>query len=103
MHGFTFLVMIPIYGLAVFIEPLHNHLRPFPWWIRGLMYLGTIWMIEYISGVMLAGVLGNCPWHYCDKLSVYGYITLSMAPEWFLTGLGFEVLHDFLDELPIEI
>lgn len=103
MQGFTFLVMMPIYGLSVFLEPLHTHLRPFPWWIRGLMYLATIWMIEYSSGVILAGVLGDCPWHYSDKLNVNGYITLRMAPEWFLAGLGFEVLHDFLDELPFEI
>jgi len=103
MEGFTFLVMIPIYGLAVFLEPLHNHLRPSPWWIRGLMYLGTIWMIEYSSGVILAGALGDCPWHYCDKLNFNAYITFSMAPQWFFAGFLFEVLHDFLDELPFEI
>jgi len=28
---------------------------------------------------------------------------LRMAPEWFLAGLGFEFLHDFLDRLPFEI
>jgi len=103
MQGFTFLVMLPIYGLAVFLEPLHNHLRPLPWWIRGLMYLGTIWMIEYSCGFILAGVLGDCPWHYCDKLNVNAYITFRMAPQWFLAGLGFEVLHDFLEELSFKI
>lgn len=103
MQGFTFLVMMPIYGLSIFLEPLHNYLRPFPWWTRGLVYLATIWMIEYSSGVILAEALGDCPWQYCDRLSISGYITLRMAPEWFLAGLGFEVLHDFLDELPFEI
>ena len=102
-HGFTFLIMIPIYGLSIFLEPLHNNIRPFPWWIRGLIYLTTIWMIEYSSGVILAGVLGDSPWHYSDKLNVNGYITLRMAPEWFLAGLGFEVLHDSLDKLPYEV
>ena len=67
------------------------------------MYLAMIWMIEYSSGVILAGVLGDCPWHYSDKLNVDGYITLRMAPEWFLAGLGFEVLHNFLNTLPFEI
>ena len=103
MQGFTFLVMVPIYGMSVFLEPLHNHIRPFPWWTRGLIYLVTIWMIEFSSGVVLARVLGDCPWHYGGKLNVGGYINLRMAPEWFLAGLGFEVLHDFLDELPYEI
>ena len=103
MQGFTFLVMIPIYGLSVFLEPLHNHIRPLPWWIRGLVYLATIWMIEYSSGVILAGVLGDCPWHYYGKLNINGYITLRMAPEWFMAGLGFEYLHDLLDELPFKL
>jgi len=103
MQGFTFLVMMPIYGLAVFLETLHTHLRPFPWWIRGLIYLATIWIIEYSSGIILTEVLGACPWHYSDKLNINEYITLRMAPEWFLTGLGFEVLHDLLDKLPLEI
>ena len=103
MHGFTFLVMVPIYGLSVFLEPLHAQVRPYPWAIRGLIYLATIWTIEYYSGVILAGVLGNCPWHYSDKLNINGFITLRMAPEWFLAGLGFEFIHDFLDTLPIEL
>lgn len=103
MQGFTFLVMIPIYGLAVFLEPLHTYLRPQPWWIRGLIYLVLIWTIEYSSGAILALFLGSSPWNYSDKLNIDGYITLRMAPEWFLAGLGFEVLHDFLDRLPFKI
>ncbi|MDR3602425.1 MAG: hypothetical protein P4L49_18390 [Desulfosporosinus sp.] len=103
MPGFTFLVMLPIYGLAVFLEPLHTRLQPQPWWIRGLIYLVTIWGIEYSSGLILTGCLGHCPWHYSDPLNVNGYITLRMAPEWFLAGLGFEALHGFLDSLPLVI
>ncbi|AET70723.1 putative membrane protein [Desulfosporosinus orientis DSM 765] len=103
MHGFTFLVMIPIYGLSVFLEPLHNLLRPNPWWIRGFIYLALIWTIEYFSGAILASVLGSCPWRYGDSLNIHGYITLRMAPEWFLAGLGFEILHDFLDKLPFNV
>ncbi|MBC2724857.1 MAG: hypothetical protein HGJ97_19760, partial [Desulfosporosinus sp.] len=103
MQGFTFLIMIPIYGLAIFLEPLHAKLRPHPWWIRGLTYLALIWTIEYSSGYILALILGKCPWNYTDTLNVNGYITLRMAPEWFLAGLGFEHLHDFLDRLPFEI
>ncbi|MDP4128223.1 MAG: hypothetical protein Q8912_14980 [Bacillota bacterium] len=103
MQGFTFLVMIPIYGLAVFLEPLHSYLRPYSWWVRGLIYLGMIWAIEYSGGIILTLILGSCPWHYTDPLNVNGYITLRMAPEWFLAGLGFEFLHDFLDTLPLNI
>ena len=101
MQGMTFLVMLPIYGLAVFLEPVHYYLKPYPWWLRGLTYLAIIWSIEYSSGILLAVILGRCPWHYTDPLNINGYITLRMAPEWFLTGLGFEFLHDYLDSSPL--
>jgi len=100
MHGFTFLVMFPIYGLAVFLEPVAELLRPCSWWSRGLVYLILIWLIEYLSGSLLRLVLGTCPWTYRDPLNINGYITLRMAPEWFLAGLGFELLHDFLGRWP---
>lgn len=103
MSGFTFLVMLPIYGLFVFLEPFHNLLRPIPWLLRGLIYLVLIWTTEYFCGEILASVLGTCPWCYGDFLNINGYITLRMAPEWFLLGLGFEFLHDFLDKLPFNI
>jgi uncharacterized membrane protein len=99
MQGFTYLVMFPIYGLGVFLEPLHRYLKLSPWWLRGLVYLGAIWIIEYCSGALLAYLLGTCPWHYTDRLNINGLITLRMAPEWFLTGLGFEILHDFLERI----
>lgn len=96
MHGFSFLVMIPIYGLALFLEPVHNFIRSQPWWLRGVVYLLLIWGIEYVSGWFLNLVLGYCPWYYADLLNVNHWITLRMAPEWFLAGLGFEVIHDHL-------
>lgn len=99
MPGFTFLVMLPIYGLAVFLEPVHERIRLLPWWERGLIYLFILWGIEYFSGFLLQVFLGKCPWDYTDPLNIQGLITLRMAPEWFLAGLGFEVLHNALNRV----
>lgn len=101
MHGFTFLVMLPVYGLAILLEPVHEQIRAFPWWLRGGIYLVLIWGIEFASGALFAAVLGKSPWVYQDRLNIEGYITLRMAPEWFLAGLGFEKLHDFLVRIPL--
>lgn len=101
MQGFTFLVMLPIYGMAVFLEPVHRQIRFSPWWVRGGIYLVLIWLIEYMSGALFALFLGKSPWLYHDPLNINGYITLRMAPEWFLAGLGFEKIHDFLDRLDL--
>lgn len=99
MAGKTFLVMIPIYGLAVLLEPVHRFLMSSPWWIRGLIYLALIWAAEYCTGAILQILLGSCPWQYRDILNINGLITLKMAPEWFCTGLGFEFVHNYLDKL----
>ncbi len=99
MHGFTFLIMLPIYGLALFLEPVQDRLSLWPWWARGLVYLGLIWAGEYASGTFFRIVLGYCPWDYRDALNIDGLITLRMAPEWFFLGLGLEKAHYFLDRL----
>lgn len=99
MPGYTFLVMMPVYGLAVFLEPVHDYIRPLPWWERGLIYLILIWGIEYVSGFLFQALLGASPWNYRDPLNIHGFITLKMAPEWFLAGLGFEFIHTGLDRL----
>ncbi len=66
-----------------------------------MMYLATIWMIEYSCGEILARVLGDCPWHYSGYFNVGGYINLRMVPEWFVVGLGFEVgFAHFNEDLP---
>jgi uncharacterized membrane protein len=96
MHGFTFLIMLPIYGSAVFLEPFVFFFNPLPWWIRGLFYLVLFWITEYISGTILILLLGYCPWNYNDPLNINGIITLRMAPEWFFAGLGFEKIFRFL-------
>lgn len=103
MHGFTFLVMLPVYGLAIFLEPVHDRIRHYPWWARGFIYLVLIWGIEYLSGAAFTVLLGRSPWNYEDPLNIHGYITLRMAPEWFLAGLGFEWLHDFLNRVQIRV
>lgn len=101
MHGNTFLVMLPVYGLAVFLEPVHERLLGHPWWVRGFVYLALIWGIEYMSGAAFTVLLGHSPWYYEDPLNIHGYITLRMAPEWFVAGLGFEKLHAFLNRIQL--
>ncbi|CAA7599642.1 Putative ABC-transporter type IV [Acididesulfobacillus acetoxydans] len=103
MQGFTFLVMFPVYGAAVLLEPVHERIRPYPWWLRGAIYLILIWGIEYLSGAVFTVLLGYSPWYYTDSLNINGFITLRMAPDWFLAGLGFERLHDILDRVRLKV
>jgi len=96
----TYLWMLFIYGLAVFLEPVHDAIRSWHWFYRGLLYMFLIFSVEYFSGWLLSEVIGVCPWDYGNQLfAINGFIRLDYAPVWFTAGLLFEKLHDFLDNI----
>ncbi|MCL5780760.1 MAG: hypothetical protein M1119_07640 [Firmicutes bacterium] len=97
----TYLWMFPIYGLAILLEPVHNVIRPWTWWLRGMVWVVAIWFIEAGSGLLIKAVTGAIPWDYTGQtpLQIAGVIRLDMAPLWFGVGLLFERLHDYLVEV----
>jgi uncharacterized membrane protein len=101
LRGHTSLWMFPIYGLiAPLYEPVHNALRHWPWFLRGIIYLLGIWFIEYVSGWLLRRLTGKCPWDYSHlRGHLHGLIAWEYAPVWFLFGLGLERVHDFLVQM----
>lgn len=102
MEGKTYIWMFFIYGLAVFLEPIHEKIRSRSVFIRGGVYMLLIFFTEYITGLFLRGVLGTCPWNYDNNhISVDGLIALDFIPVWFCVGLLFEKAHDFLDRIVI--
>ncbi len=95
LTGTTCIWMFPIYGLAVFLEPVHYRVKHFPLIVRGGIYMVIIFAVELVCGLLLKLILGSCPWNYVNKtLSICGIITLSYAPVWFVGGLIFEKIHD---------
>lgn len=97
LRGWTYIWMFPIYGLAIFLEPVHNKIRNLPVFVRGGVYTLLIFSVEYISGWILKLSTGACPWDYSGQLfSINGFIRLDYAPAWFAAGLLFERLHDLL-------
>jgi uncharacterized membrane protein len=97
LRGQTYLWMFLIYGLAIFIEPIHNKFRMLPVIMRGVIYVFVIFSIEYATGYILKSIIGVCPWNYAgNKYSINGIIELDFAPIWFVAGLFFEKLHNLL-------
>ncbi|MBM7855529.1 putative membrane protein [Desulfohalotomaculum tongense] len=94
----TYLWMFPIYGLAVFLEPLHNAIRRYPWFIRGMVWVLVIFALEYSTGGLIRLITGYSPWNYSgtSPWEIHGLIRLDMAPLWFITGFIFEQVHDYL-------
>lgn len=100
LYSFTYMWMFLIYGMGIFLEPVHNKIRNLNIILRGGIWVIIIFTIEYFCGWALESMLGHCPWDYGDGLlSINGYIRLDFTVPWFFTGLLYEKVHDFLLEL----
>jgi len=97
----TYLWMFFIYGMGVFLEPVHEFIRGFLWIYRGFIWAAIIFVIEYATGSVLKFTIGNCPWNYDSNgeviTSVKGIIRIDYLPVWFCVGLLFERAHDFIN------
>ena len=95
----TNLWMFFIYGLAVFLEPIHFYISDWPIYLRGGVYTILIFATEYFTGWLLQSYIGACPWYYTDSLNINGLITLKYIPVWFCLGLIFERFHILISNL----
>ncbi|MBF7081799.1 hypothetical protein IT084_02245 [Desulfallas sp. Bu1-1] len=99
----TYLWMFPIYGLAVFLEQLHDYIRPLHWYLRGMIWALVIWAVELVTGGLIRFLVGTSPWIYREGWQIAGLIRLDMAPLWFIAGLLFEQIHDRLKRITVLI
>lgn len=97
MEGRTYIWMFFIYGLAVFMEPIQDKLKGDNIFYRGTIYMLLIFFVELAAGLLLRSLIGKCPWNYGALGFLYGIITPYYIPVWFVLGLLFERVHDFLD------
>lgn len=99
MEGRTYIWMFFIYGLAIFLEPIHERIRGQNLILRGFIYMILIYIVEFLTGLLLRAFIGQCPWNYTGNGSIDGLITISFVPLWFGLGLLLEKVHDFLNSL----
>ena len=98
----TYLWMFPIYGMVVLFEPVHDAIRHWPFWERGIVWMALSFTVEYSAGLALSRLIGRPPWDYSHAaLNVNGLIRLDYAPAWFVAGFLFEQIHDWLDQIMI--
>ena len=94
--GHTSVWMFFVYGSAVFaLEPIHPKISHLNWFYRGCIWTVLIFLIEFISGMLLK-LIGIEAWHYSCPLSVCGVIRLDYAPLLFVVGLLLEKAHSML-------
>ncbi len=88
--GNTSVFMFFLYGMAVFLQPVHALVKRLPIFLRGLIYMLCIFLAEYAAGSLLSKK-ELCPWDYGrSRFHIRRVIRLDYAPLWFFTGLFFE-------------
>ena len=96
MRAQTSIWMFFIYGMFVVMEPFFALLAPWPFVVRGVIYMVGVFVVEYVVGRLMQQA-NICPWDYSDaRTSVHGVIRLDYAPVWFSAGLMFEVLYGII-------
>ncbi len=97
--GYTYVWMIFVYML---IPVLFRYLLPYvikyPTFIRLLIYVVAIYIVEFISGFVLEQITGSCPWEYTTGLHIMGYIQLYYFPAWLFFAFLIERMYLYLSQ-----
>lgn len=99
LSGKTYLWMFMIYAsiplLFKVFEPLVTKFNLF---IRSLIAVAAIYIIEFTTGFLLELFIGQCPWKYTEGLHVFGYIRLDYFPFWLVFALLIVSVYQMLDK-----
>lgn len=100
LQGNSYAWMFIIYALT---KPLFDLGYPFVSkfniLIRTLSYSLVVFLIEFISGLVLEKLTGSCPWKYVDGLTFLGYIRLDYIFYWMVFGYFIEYIYLFLQKI----
>lgn len=95
--GYSSIWYLPLYAISpVFLHFLGPSLFAWPILFRGLIYMASIFVVEYTGMLCLRKLLGSSPsevGYYQSRWNVHGLIRLDFAPAMFLMGLFFEFIY----------
>lgn len=98
--GYSYLWMLPIYGVtALFIEAISESV-PWPFYIKAFLYVPVIYGVEALSGWTIQKLIGVIPWDY--KKSAWtpmGLINLKYAPFWLVLAMCQEPISVYLRKM----
>lgn len=67
--------------------------------LRGLVYVGLVYIFEYTYGHFIRRFFGASPWEHKYRKSrwhIHGHIRLDYAPLWFIFALSVEQFYVYL-------
>lgn len=99
--GGVFFPFLPVYGLGlVTIYVLYIHLQKTPWYLRLLLYTGSLSFLELVAGVFTVETLDVRLWDYSQGfLNMWGHTDLLHAFYWLVLGTS---VHELFSRWPPE-
>lgn len=99
LGGKTYLWMFIIYASIPFLfklfEPLVMRYNLF---IKALIAVLFIYVIEFTTGFILEITTGTCPWKYSEGMHIFGYIRLDYFPFWLIFAILIVSVYQTLDK-----
>lgn len=98
LGGKTYLWMFLIYASIPFFFKLFNpYVAKFNLFLKALIGVLIIYIVEFTTGFLLELITGICPWKYTEGLHVFGYIRLDYFPFWYIFGLLIVSVYELLN------
>lgn len=99
LGGKTYLWMFIIYASIPFILKFFNPLvARFNLFVKTLIAVAIIYVVEFSSGLLLEITTGACPWKYTEGLHLFGFIRLDYFPFWLVFALLILSVYQMLDK-----
>lgn len=99
LGGKTYLWMFLIYAsiplLFKLFEPLVAKYNLF---IKSLIAVAFIYVIEFTTGLALELITGQCPWKYTEGFHLFGFVRLDYFPFWLVFALLIVSVYQMLDK-----
>jgi len=92
--GHSYLWVIPLYASIPLLSPFFRKMTSDISCVQRYVLAGFIILAgEFIAGMFLKLILGQCPWEYTDGPHVLGFIRLDYWPLW----IAFSAIADHVD------
>lgn len=96
MSGHSSVLMLPVYGGVVLLEPLFEMYRKNKNILKYMLYGTVIIAAEYYFGYLYR-LIGVCPWDYSGVYcNVDGLIRIDYYPAWIAAGAIYERMYKLL-------
>ena len=99
LPGKTYAWMFFIYALIPLFFKLFNPIvSGKSFFYKVALAVLVIYVVEFLSGLLLKFILGSCPWEYTEGLHIMGLVRIDYLPAWLIFAALIISVYQLLDK-----